>query len=431
MKQNFIRLTESLREKKKQLILPLIAVLSLVGFLIYLQPGYGYEVSLNGKAVGVVKKPSKFENLMEDLSSKIALEKGNDVTYDINATYEKVKLKEHPITDETMLAENTLDSLELKAPGYGVFANGKMVMAVKSKKDAQDFLATIKKPFEKLKDSKKDVEVDFAAKVEIKKLKEIDYTAIKSRKDAIYIASHRGSIIEKTEGEKILSAAVSRSQIRTLKEIVDEAPVTKSKPPVTENKPFLDVMVKYKDTAVASIPAPIQEIKSEDLMEGETKVQTEGSSGTKEIMKYVTLYNGKPVEEKVLSEAISANPIPRVILVGTQTWGGKAVRIAKGYLGTPYVWGGTSPRGFDCSGFTRYVYAQMGISLPRTSSEQRSVGVAVSRSELRPGDLVFFPHHVGMYIGNDMFIHSPQPGDSVKISSLSSRNNFQGGRRVK
>src|SRR5258708_12001523 len=90
------------------------------------------------------------------------------------------------------------------------------------------------------------------------------------------------------------------------------------------------------------------------------------------------------------------------------------------YLGVPYVWGGESPSGFDCSGFVAYVYAQVGVSLPHYTGAQWNVGVPVSRGDLQPGDLVFFDGlgHVGLYIGGDQFIHSPHTGDVVRISSL-------------
>lgn len=95
------------------------------------------------------------------------------------------------------------------------------------------------------------------------------------------------------------------------------------------------------------------------------------------------------------------------------------VETALQYLGTPYVWGGTSPSGFDCSGFVQYVYRQHGINISRTTYTQIYDGTPISRSQLQPGDLVF-PHsgHVVMYIGNGQVIHAPKPGDSVKISPL-------------
>jgi peptidoglycan DL-endopeptidase CwlO len=100
---------------------------------------------------------------------------------------------------------------------------------------------------------------------------------------------------------------------------------------------------------------------------------------------------------------------------------GGVVGIAMQYLGVPYVWGGASPSGFDCSGFIMYVYAQIGVSLPHHAASQYSAGSPVSRDALEPGDLVFFNGlgHAGIYIGGGQFIHAPHTGDVVKISSLS------------
>lgn len=111
------------------------------------------------------------------------------------------------------------------------------------------------------------------------------------------------------------------------------------------------------------------------------------------------------------------------------------IAYASNFLGTKYVWGGTSPNpGFDCSGFTQYVYRHFGISLDRTTYGQITDGPKVPKSQLQPGDLVFFgtaanPHHVGIYVGNGMYIHSPETGESVKVSSLD-RSDFLTGVRV-
>ncbi len=114
---------------------------------------------------------------------------------------------------------------------------------------------------------------------------------------------------------------------------------------------------------------------------------------------------------------------------------GGVVGIAMRYLGIPYKWGGSSPStGFDCSGFVMYVYAQVGVSLPHNAAMQYGYGSPVSRSQLQPGDLVFFNGlgHNGIYIGGNQFIHSPHTGDVVKISSITGwyADTWVGGRRL-
>lgn len=105
------------------------------------------------------------------------------------------------------------------------------------------------------------------------------------------------------------------------------------------------------------------------------------------------------------------------------------VNKAKEYIGVPYLWGGFTPVGFDCSGLVQYVYKQFGVNLERTTYYQVHQGQVVQRNALLPGDLIFFTtndddpndiSHVGLYVGNDLFIQAPKPGDTVRISSLNS-----------
>ncbi len=99
----------------------------------------------------------------------------------------------------------------------------------------------------------------------------------------------------------------------------------------------------------------------------------------------------------------------------------QAVRDALALRGAPYAWGGSSPAGFDCSGFTRYVYGKLGIPLAHSSYDQWTSGWRVPRRDLQPGDLVFFAGlgHVGIYIGDGKFVHAPHTGTVVSIDRLS------------
>jgi cell wall-associated NlpC family hydrolase len=131
--------------------------------------------------------------------------------------------------------------------------------------------------------------------------------------------------------------------------------------------------------------------------------------------------------------APAAAPAPASVAAPPSTHGG-VVGVAMQYLGTPYVWGGASPGGFDCSGLVMYAFQQVGISLPHSSYAQYGAGVPVSRDQLQAGDLVFFDGlgHVGIYVGGGSFIHAPHTGDVVKISSMTGwyASTYVGARRI-
>jgi cell wall-associated NlpC family hydrolase len=110
-----------------------------------------------------------------------------------------------------------------------------------------------------------------------------------------------------------------------------------------------------------------------------------------------------------------------------------AVDTALAQAGDPYVWAGSGPDSFDCSGLTQYAYAAAGISLPHSSRMQSTIGAPVAYTDLQPGDLVFFyspVSHVGMYIGNGQLVHAPYSGSVVQVVDLAYMPGFAGARRL-
>jgi cell wall-associated NlpC family hydrolase len=113
----------------------------------------------------------------------------------------------------------------------------------------------------------------------------------------------------------------------------------------------------------------------------------------------------------------------------------RAVAIAKKHVGTRYAWGGSSPAGFDCSGFVMYVYSHVGVGLPHNAARQYRYGRSVPRERLEPGDIVFFDdlQHNGIYIGGGRFIHARRSGGTVMISGMEEswyRDRWIGARRL-
>jgi cell wall-associated NlpC family hydrolase len=130
-----------------------------------------------------------------------------------------------------------------------------------------------------------------------------------------------------------------------------------------------------------------------------------------------------PTPATTTTSAAATPPAPASAPPAANLGGGhpEAATIAMKYLGVPYLWGGATPGGFDCSGLVMYVYGQLGMSLPHYAAAQYGLGSPVPRDQLQPGDLVFFDglNHVGIYIGGGQMVHAPQTGDVVKIEAIS------------
>jgi cell wall-associated NlpC family hydrolase len=172
------------------------------------------------------------------------------------------------------------------------------------------------------------------------------------------------------------------------------------------------------------------------------KVAAQQADLQKQVAGYKAVYDQLSAAEK--RTAIDATPsrasradrapaAPSGPVVASSAAAQIAIDTALAQRGKPYVWAASGPGSFDCSGLTAYAYHAAGITLPHSSALQSTMGQAVSRADLQPGDLVFFyspVSHVGIYIGNGQMVHAPTSGDVVKVANLDVMGDFVGGRRI-
>lgn len=193
-----------------------------------------------------------------------------------------------------------------------------------------------------------------------------------------------------------------RKEANTSSEILANLSVNTSVDVISEENGWSKVKVNGKEGYISS------------SLLSTRKQETSRSSGTTR-----TASTKTTTQETTASAPVSGN-------------GSSVVAYAKQFIGTKYTYGGSSPStGFDCSGFTSYVYRNFGVSLPRTSGGQSGAGTPVSRSNLAVGDLVIYSGHVAIYVGGGQVIHAPRPGKSVCIVPLNqAASNYLGARRV-
>jgi cell wall-associated NlpC family hydrolase len=241
-----------------------------------------------------------------------------------------------------------------------------------------------------------------------------------ARLDAIERVSSQDTRILRTVKQYRKEVETRRSNLQDAR--ADQAQIVAEQ---AAQKQSIESQIAEQDRLLASVKDEIAEMRAEEQRrQAALAEQVRARAQAAELASQATAQ--QTYDTAVVVPTYDPNlPAPRY---------GHVVGIALQYLGIPYVWGGSSPStGFDCSGFSMYVFAQIGVSLPHHAASQYNYGTPVPYDQIAAGDLVFFSGlgHMGIAIGNGQFVHAPHTGDVVKISSLSERgSSFVGARRL-
>lgn len=385
-------LVRRLRQNSLYLIIIMLTILTGITIGI-VKPGVGYEVLLNGEHLGYTHDPMQVRRMLQELDNDLRVSKGDDIDYVANLSFVEGKIDTASLNSADDLKLMIASNIEVKKPAYLVKTSSGIAFAVANEETARNVFENIKKPYI---DGRRNATAEIINGVHLVESDNVPVEKILNNKQAIaYINSPMARGISSSSSEEDILRA---------------------------GKPLFDVKVEFDDTVQRPVLRGVTTVGDDSMYEGESYVQSEGSDGVKSQERRVTEINGVEAESYVLSETVIEEPVDKVIVVGTKPKIPPILKTAYQYLGVPYVWGGTTPSGFDCSGFVQYVYRQHGIYLPRTTYSQVNCGTPVSYSNAMPGDLLHFPGHIGIYIGNGQMIHAPRPGRSVEIAPVGGRN---------
>jgi peptidoglycan DL-endopeptidase CwlO len=361
-------------------------------------------------------KVEMMDNQIESIMSKINTNENN-----ISATQKNIKLSQIEITkaENNIKTEQKLFNERMRV--MYMSGSSSYVEVVMGSKDLGDFISRLDN-LEKIMKFDQSVINDYKIKksainfkkvaLNIQNTKLLSLKAYNNNKLADLTKQKSDQTImvaqlktqESQYSAKLLSdqASVAASQV-AIQQIRDSAPSTKNPTPNSE-----------KSTASVATPTSSSEI-----------------STPASVVSTPSVNKNTPSVKKSTSNSKQSTPSAPASRGTTVISSNSVIAYASNFLGIPYVWGGSSPSGFDCSGFTQYVFAHFGVNLPRVSEAQQNVGAYVSRNNLKPGDLVFFgnpAYHVGIYVGNGNMIDAPHTGTVIKIQKLNS--DFTCGRRV-
>lgn len=321
-----LRMKELIIKRKLGLTLSFTAIV--VASLLFLgayQSGLGYKVIFNGQEIGVVKRQQDFQQLLEGMKEEITLARGDEVLFQQEVAFEKIRIEKEDITSEDHLQKALSQSVELKKAGAIIKIGGKEVVAVENKNIAEDILEEIKKPYTNTKENVELKEVSFVEKVEIVE-KDIPLGKISPKEEATQYLE------QGTDEVEIYQVAlgdttwdISRAfdvGIREIEESNPDVNIDDLHPGdeinLTVPKPFISI--KSVQVMTTTEQTPFETIYKEDkkLEKGKQKVITEGKYGAKEVTAEIVFKNGIEETKTILSEKVIKEPTDKVVAKGTK-----------------------------------------------------------------------------------------------------------------
>jgi len=439
-----------------------IAGMAALALTIYFWSGVriAVSVSYNNKVLGAVASEQVYENAANNVETKVTEASGSSFALQKAPIYKLELSRKSDLLSEDELYDSILSaSSKDVSNSYGLYVDNNLVGANDNSAAIQTMLDNIVKPY---KADSNNQQVGFYQDVEIKKdvfLKCVERTTDDMK--AILTANTQNSLAYTAQkGDSPAMVAnkfnVSVDQIYAMNASVQTDGLTQGETiEVVNPQPTLQVQYTQRETSTQNITFQTVTSQSASKAKGIVTVTQHGQSGVMQMVSDITYVGNTVVNSKAISTMMLKAPVNQYQTMGTyvgntvvdskaistmmlkaqvnqdQTVGaydstGKSSGIidyAEKFLGDRYVRNGSSPGGFDCSGFTMYVYSKFGISLPHSASGQSGYGSPVSRNNLQPGDLIFFDttgsiSHVGIYLNNGQFINAENYSSGVTIDSL-------------
>lgn len=411
-----------------------------------------YEMYVNDQQVGVVKFPAKTLLIYDNIVKELREEYEEEIFIDYDIYFKEVNTKSNELTSDEKLTKAIVDTIDININSYSITIDGTKICNVGSMEDVQQVMDHIKSPYvEKVEEEENSELEDISFKQDIDVQDEIvpveNVIDPEDATDIILQGNQELNEYQAKEGDSLWLIAqqngVSVSDLELANPDLDDDIIRPGDTiMIGQQTRLLNVVTKEKVEYSEEIDFDKEVKEDNTLLKGETKTIQEGEKGQKDIVALVTKEDGQEISRDILEETVVKEPVKHIEAKGTKVIskpknsnststisrgggsgsGSKVANYAMRFKGYRYVFGTSGPNTFDCSGFTKYVYGRFGVSLPHSSGKQQSVGSAVSRKNLRPGDILCFSGHVGIYIGKDQFIHASNKKHGVKINKLSSFN---------